>query len=73
MGERHVVPARGERGWKVIGASTGATETRTSTQSDAIEQACAELEFAGGCEVLIHGLNGVVQDKRTVHGKTGSA
>jgi hypothetical protein len=65
--ERHVVPNHGaEGGWKVIGASTGATESRTATQAGAIADAEDEVVRSGGGEVLIHGLDGNVQDKRTV-------
>ncbi|CAM04773.1 uncharacterized protein DUF2188 [Saccharopolyspora erythraea NRRL 2338] len=66
MGERHVVPNRGHGGWKVIGSSTGATEQQADTQAEAVEQAIAELAHDGG-EVLVHGLDGAVQEKRVVH------
>lgn len=66
MGERHVVPDRAEGTWKVLGASTGASESTKSTQAEAVEEACAELARLDGGEVLIHGLAGGVQNKRTV-------
>jgi hypothetical protein len=66
MGERHIVHDPREGGWKVVGSSTGATESHNATQSDAIDEACHELQHSGGGEVLIHGLGGGVQDRRTV-------
>ncbi|MBB5159269.1 DUF2188 domain-containing protein [Saccharopolyspora phatthalungensis] len=66
MTERHVVPDHGGGGWKVIGSSTGATESRTTTQAGAIADAEYEVRRAGGGEVLIHGLDGKVNDKRKV-------
>jgi hypothetical protein len=66
MGERHIVPDRGSGGWKVIGPSTGATECHTECQADAIDEACAQLRRAGGGTVLIHGLTGRVQNRKTV-------
>ena len=66
MGERHVVPDRGAGGWKVIGAHTGATEERSTEQHEAVEAACEQLRRSEGGDVLIHGLDGTVQERRTV-------
>ncbi len=72
MDERHVVPDRGGgQAWKIVGAGTGATESHATSQSAAIEEACSELADAGGGEVVIHGLNGTVQDTRTVSPEQG--
>lgn len=66
MGERHVVRDRGNGHWKVLGASTGSNESTAPTQEEAITRACAELAHGEGGQVLIHGLDGTVQDTRTI-------
>ncbi len=66
MGERHVVRDRTTGGWKIVGAHTGATEQHTDNQEDAIQAACDQLERADGGEVLIHGLDGTVRNRRTI-------
>ncbi|ASU79652.1 DUF2188 domain-containing protein [Actinopolyspora erythraea] len=66
MGQRHVVPGGGGGGWKVVGAATGSTESSTSTQADAIDEARKQLEDSDGGEILIHGVDGSVRDRRTV-------
>ena len=66
MSERHVVYDHGEGDWKVIGASSGATESRNKTQAGAIAEGEAEARRTGGGEVLIHGIDGKVHDKRIV-------
>lgn len=66
MSECHVVPDRREGGWKIIGAGTSIPATRAETQADAIDAARDELRRDGGGEVLIHGIAGSVQEKRTV-------
>lgn len=63
-GECHVIPDQRNGGWKVGGPAVA--ECHTRTQSDAIEEACTQLRRAGGGAVLIHGLRGRVQDRRTV-------
>ncbi len=66
MRERQVVRNRGVGGWKVVRGETGTTQDRTNCQSAAIEQACSELRQNGGGQVLIYGLRGRIQDKRTI-------
>ncbi len=66
MGERHVVRDHQEGNWKVVCPSSGSTGSRTPIQADAIDFACADLREAGGGQVLIHGADGSVRDKRTV-------
>lgn len=66
MGERHVLPGSGGGGWKVVGAATGSTESSTNNQADAIDEARKQLEYDGGGEILIHGIDGSVRDRRTV-------
>ncbi|SFE58170.1 hypothetical protein SAMN04487819_11744 [Actinopolyspora alba] len=66
MGQRHVVPGGGGGGWKVVGAATGSTESSTDTQADAIDEARRQLESSDGGEILIHGIDGSVRDRRTV-------
>jgi len=67
MGKRHVIPSqRPGEGWQVTEASTGEPEYHAANQADAVDRACAELARNGGGEVVIHGIRGLVQDKRTV-------
>ncbi|RCW46205.1 uncharacterized protein DUF2188 [Halopolyspora algeriensis] len=74
MSERHVVPDRATGGgWKVVGAGSDGTEPQTDTQADAIDEAERELRHNGGGELLIHGINGQVCDKRLVQPQTEEA
>lgn len=66
MGERHVVRDHHEGNWKVVCPSTGSTDRRTSIQAEAIDLACDDVRESGGGQVLIHGADGSVRDKRTV-------
>ncbi len=66
MGERHVVRDHHEGNWKVVCPSTGSTGSRTPIQAEAIDLACDDLRETGGGQVLIHGADGSVRDKRTV-------
>jgi hypothetical protein len=66
MSERHVVPNKGpEGGWKIISPDSDAG-ARTATQADAIEHAMHSLNQGNGGEVVIHGLDGQVRDRRTI-------
>ncbi|MEV0085484.1 MULTISPECIES: DUF2188 domain-containing protein [Saccharopolyspora] len=66
MAERHVVRDHAEGTWKVVDASTGKTESRTRTQAGAIAEAADKARRTGGGDVVIHGFDGEVNEKRTV-------
>ncbi|NYH79972.1 hypothetical protein FHR84_003321 [Actinopolyspora biskrensis] len=66
MAQRHVVPGNGGGGWKVVGTATDSAESSTSTQADAIDEARRQLEDTDGGEILIHGVDGSVRDRRTI-------
>lgn len=67
MGELHVVPDSRRGGWKIIGEPAGIPAQRIACQIDAIQAACDALHRADGGEVLIHGVDGTAQDRRTVN------
>ncbi|TDC93429.1 DUF2188 domain-containing protein [Saccharopolyspora aridisoli] len=62
-GECHVVPDQRGGGWKVTGDGV---DFHVPRQCDAIDEACSQLRHDGGGAVIIHGLSGQVQDRRTV-------
>ena len=65
MSERHVVPNDGpDGGWKIVTPDSN-NVPRAATQADAIERAMRSLDHNGG-EVVIHGLDGRVRDRRTI-------
>ncbi|PRW64724.1 DUF2188 domain-containing protein [Actinopolyspora mortivallis] len=66
MTQRHVVPGGGGGGWKVVDATTDSAQSKTNTQADAIDEARRQLENSDGGEILIHGIDGSVRDRRTV-------
>ncbi|MEB3366511.1 DUF2188 domain-containing protein [Saccharopolyspora mangrovi] len=57
------MPVQRGGGWKVTGAGA---EFHVSRQCDAIDEACSQLRHGGGGAVVIHGITGKVQDRRTV-------
>ena len=63
---RSVVP-RGDRGWanKMHGARKATSVHRT--QEEAARAARRELEKSGGGELLIHGIDGRIRRKNTIH------
>lgn len=62
-GERHVVPDQRAGGWKVTGDGA---EFHVPRQCDAIDEACSQLRHGEGGAVIIHGLTGQAQDRRTI-------
>lgn len=65
MNERHVVPnTEPGGGWKILSPDSD-TAPRHATQADAIAHAAQTLDHTGG-EVVIHGIDGRVRDRRTI-------
>lgn len=57
----------------MVGAGSEGAGSQTATQADAIDEAERELRHNGGGELLIHGINGQVCDKRLVRPQTEEA
>jgi hypothetical protein len=64
MAIRHVTPREG--GWQIIDPAGHDGPEQTITQSEAVSVAQTELENAGGGELVIHGTDGHIHDKRTI-------
>ncbi len=65
MATRHIAP-RSEGGWQVTDPAGQEATERTSTQDEAILVAHHQLGYAGGGELVIHGADGRIRDKRTI-------
>jgi uncharacterized protein YdaT len=63
--DRHVVPD-GDGGWAVEKGDHERVSSKHATQEDAMRRAHEIVANAGGGEVVVHGTDGQIRDKRTV-------
>lgn len=66
MGDRQVLPDG--NGWKVVKAENDQASARAQTQDEAIERAREIIQNEGGGELVIHGKDGKIREKRTLNG-----
>lgn len=64
MGDRHVIP-EGDQ-WKVINPDGVKATTHTDTQEEAVARAREIIRNDGGGELVVHGTDGQIRDKRTL-------
>lgn len=64
MGDRHVLPDND--GWKVVSPDGDQASARAETQEEAVEQARRIIQNSGGGELVVHGTDGKIRDKRTL-------
>ncbi|OEU88221.1 hypothetical protein DB35_17735 [Streptomyces abyssalis] len=64
MGDRHVAPDGDQ--WKIFNPDGVQATTHTDTQEAAIERAREIIQNDGGGELVVHGTDGKIRDKRTL-------
>lgn len=68
MSDRHVVPA--EDGWHVEKNEAQRASAKTPTQAEAIKRAVEIVANDGGGEVIVHGIDGAVRERRSIAADT---
>ncbi|MEU5884120.1 DUF2188 domain-containing protein [Spirillospora sp. NPDC047279] len=64
MGDRHVLPHA--RGWQIAKSDKAQASEVHETQEEAIGRAREIIHNDGGGELVIHGEDGKIRDKRTI-------